>query len=159
MSSDTKRKIFAHNLKAQIEKTGLERIQICAMTGIKYNAMCEWIMGHRYPRVDTIDRLARFFGCRVSDLTEEQTPEEMRISSLVDVFTQLDEEGQKDLIAYARFKLSEQISNEAEDMRETFARQWKMHHSPMPTQEEEDEAFEVAFAEYVEGYKRKREKK
>lgn len=155
MSSEHKRKILAHNLQMQIEKTGLERVQICAMTGIKYNALCEWLMGHRYPRVDTIDTLAKFFGCRSSELTEEQTPAELKSTALLTVFQQLPAEDQEAVLSFARYRLQESMKVDLENLRENFVKSWKEKH-PHPDDPQIDQAeMEVALSNYIETYKRR----
>ena len=108
MKDEMKRKILGMNLQRQIAKSGLDRLQICALTGIKPTALCEWINGHRYPRVENLYLLAEFFGCRVSALTEEQTPEETRAGNLLEIFYQLGEEEQKAVLDFARYKKQEQ---------------------------------------------------
>lgn len=107
MKDESKRKVLGNNLKMQIEKTGLERLQFCNLTGIKPTTLCEWINGQRYPRVESLYLMAEFFGCRVSALTEEQTPKEMRARELIELFDSLGEEEQNSIVDFARFKFQE----------------------------------------------------
>ena len=48
------------------------RKEICDDLNIKYTTFADWYNGNRYPRIDKIELLAKYFGIQKSDLIEEK---------------------------------------------------------------------------------------
>ena len=69
------KKTFSQNLKFYMDKKGIKRTQLCDDTGFGYSTVSEWINGNKYPRIDKIEKLARYFGIPKSYLIEEHPGE------------------------------------------------------------------------------------
>ena len=48
------------------------RKEICDDLNIKYTTFADWYNGNKYPRIDKIELLAKYFGIQKSDLIEEK---------------------------------------------------------------------------------------
>ena len=65
------KEVFSNNLKAFIEKSGKERSVIADDLGIPYSTLTDWVNGKKYPRINSIEKLAIYFGISKSDLIED----------------------------------------------------------------------------------------
>ncbi len=72
MSDLGNKDVFAYNLKRYMEKKGVDRNQLCSALGLKYSTVSEWITAKKYPRIDRIELLARYFAIQKSDLIERE---------------------------------------------------------------------------------------
>ena len=66
------REIFSTNLKRKMEDAGKTRMDICNALGFSYYTVTDWVKGKKMPRMDKVEKLAKYFGCLISDLIEEQ---------------------------------------------------------------------------------------
>lgn len=66
------REIFSTNLKKKMEESGKTRMDICNALGFSYYTVTDWVKGKKMPRMDKVEKLAKYFGCLISDLIEEQ---------------------------------------------------------------------------------------
>ena len=64
--------IFAYNLKRLINKSNKTRKEVCEDLGFNYYTFTDWVNGRKYPRMDKVEALAKYFGVRKSDLIEQQ---------------------------------------------------------------------------------------
>ncbi len=65
------REIFATNLKRKLEMRGVTMMDLSRSTGIPYNTIVNWSLSKTYPRIDALEKVARYFGCEKSELIEE----------------------------------------------------------------------------------------
>lgn len=65
--------IFARNLRRQMEMAGKSRMDVCKALGFSYYTYSDWVLGKKYPRMDKVEMLAKYFGCLKSDLIEDKT--------------------------------------------------------------------------------------
>jgi repressor LexA len=72
------KKIFAENLKKQMELKEKSRKDISEALGISYYTVTDWVTGKKYPRMDKVEMLADYFGILKSDLIEEKTEKELQ---------------------------------------------------------------------------------
>ena len=70
MSDIGNKDVFARNLSFYVEQSGKTRSEICEELGIAYSTFSEWINARKYPRIDKIEQLARYFGILKSQLIE-----------------------------------------------------------------------------------------
>lgn len=70
MSDIGNKEVFASNLKHYIALFKKDRNQICKELGFKYSTFSEWVNAKKYPRIDSIEILANYFGIAKSDLIE-----------------------------------------------------------------------------------------
>lgn len=74
MSNIGNKAIFSNNLRYYMRKNNLNRNDICNDLGFKYTTFTDWYNGIKYPRIDSIEMLAGYFGINKSDLIEERKP-------------------------------------------------------------------------------------
>lgn len=65
------KEVLAKNLKQFIAKSGKDRTTIAADLGLSYSTLTDWINGKKYPRINSIEKLAVYFGVSKSDLIED----------------------------------------------------------------------------------------
>lgn len=67
------RRIFSKNLQRLLEKADLLQGDLAEGIGVHKSVVSSWINCTRYPRMNTIEQIATFFGVEKSELIEEQT--------------------------------------------------------------------------------------
>lgn len=67
--------VFAKNLKRYMDDAGKTRNDICKDLGFNYYTFTSWVNGTKYPRMDKVEALARYFNIAKSDLIEEKPTE------------------------------------------------------------------------------------
>ena len=68
---------FVNNLLHYMNLRGVSQADIVVALGVSSSTVSDWTKGKKYPRVDSMQRLADFLGVRMSDLvgsTEEKNP-------------------------------------------------------------------------------------
>lgn len=70
------KQILAKNLKYYVRRSGKERATIANELGVAYTTFSSWYSGVNYPRIDKIDKMAKYFGIKPSDLIDEHTDNE-----------------------------------------------------------------------------------
>jgi hypothetical protein len=65
------KEIIAKNIQHYMNLRGKTRNDICKVLGIKYTTFTDWVKGRSYPRIDSIEKIAKYFGIEKSDLIEE----------------------------------------------------------------------------------------
>ena len=68
----THREIFSANLRRKMEEEGKTRKDICEALGFSYYTVTDWVKGKKMPRMDKVEKIAKYFNCLISDLIEEQ---------------------------------------------------------------------------------------
>lgn len=74
--SDAVKKIFARNLTRYIAQSGKTQKELADMLGVAQSTFNNWCTGVRYPRMDKVEQLARYFGIKKSDLIEDKAAQE-----------------------------------------------------------------------------------
>ena len=69
------KEVFAANFKRLRQNKDKTVADIAKDLNIPYTTMASWAQGKAYPRIDKIERLARYFGVMKSALVEEYHPE------------------------------------------------------------------------------------
>ena len=64
--------IFSTNLKRKMEESGKTRMDICNALGFSYYTITDWVNGKKMPRMDKVEKLAKYFDCLISELIEEK---------------------------------------------------------------------------------------
>lgn len=85
---DTK-EVFADNLNHYLRKSGKSRKEVCAALGFSYYTFSDWCLGRKYPRMDKVEKLAQYFGCLISDLTDEKTDADREMQKKNDAITDI----------------------------------------------------------------------
>lgn len=72
MIDKSNKEIFSNNLKFFMQQKNKTRKEICDDLNIKYTTFADWYNGNKYPRIDKIELLAKYFGIQKSNLIEEK---------------------------------------------------------------------------------------
>ena len=72
MSNIGNKETFAKNLNFYLDTTGKTQKEVAEAIGVAPASLNEWIKGKKYPRIDKIEMLAKYFGILKSDLIEEK---------------------------------------------------------------------------------------
>lgn len=85
------RNIFAENLRRLMDEAGKTRKDICEALGISYFTVSSWVNGSKYPRMDKVEMLAKYFGVSKSDLIEDRETEakKKKVDVAVDIVVRL----------------------------------------------------------------------
>lgn len=62
---------MAKNIKYYMNLHNKTRQDVCDALGISYSTFSDWVNANKYPRIDKIEMLAKYFGVSKSDLVEE----------------------------------------------------------------------------------------
>lgn len=65
------KQVMARNIQRLMEQNGKTRMDLCNDLGLKYTTVTDWLKGNTYPRIDAIEKMARYFGVNKVDLVEE----------------------------------------------------------------------------------------
>lgn len=74
MTAIGNKQIFADNLSYYMKKKKVDRNQLCEDLGFKYSTVSEWLSAKKYPRIDSIEKMANYFGIVKSQLIEKNEP-------------------------------------------------------------------------------------
>jgi len=66
------RKTMGDNILFYMTRAGIERRDFAKAIGVPYSSLTDWINGRAYPRIDKIEKMARYFGIEKADLVEER---------------------------------------------------------------------------------------
>lgn len=79
--------IFSRNLRYQMEIHNKTRQDISDALGISYFTVTSWANGSKYPRMNKVEQLAKYFGILISDLVEEKTEEHREMQKKNDIIS------------------------------------------------------------------------
>lgn len=71
MTNIGNKEVFARNLQHFITVAGIDRNKLCEDLDFKYSTVSEWLAANKYPRIDKIEILAKYFKVKKSDLIED----------------------------------------------------------------------------------------
>ncbi|WP_317405278.1 helix-turn-helix transcriptional regulator [Megamonas funiformis] len=72
MTNKSNKEIFSNNLRLFMKQKNKSRKEICDDLNIKYTTFADWYNGNKYPRIDKIELLAKYFNIQKSDLIENK---------------------------------------------------------------------------------------
>lgn len=96
---------FIQNLKDLMYKNNINQTELANKLGVTKATVSGWLSGKYVPRANVAQDICNIFGVEMSDLLTKKEPAEIdRLKNeIMTVFRGLDEDGQKQLLAYARF--------------------------------------------------------
>lgn len=65
------KEIMSKNIKYYLSRKHLNVKDFAKQLGFKYTTVLDWVNGNTYPRIDKIEKMAKYFGVNKSDLVEE----------------------------------------------------------------------------------------
>lgn len=72
MTSKYDLNVFANNLKMYMDLHGKSRKDMCEALGISYYTFSDWCNAKKFPRINSLETLANYFGVEKSDLLEDK---------------------------------------------------------------------------------------
>lgn len=75
------KEIFSRNLNYYAKEKGKTRPEMAEAIGVSYYTYVDWSNGKKFPRMDKVEKLARYLGIKISDLVEERTIEKKPVES------------------------------------------------------------------------------
>ena len=81
--------IFSKNLKLFMMKIGKDRKEVADDLGIPYSTLTDWINGKKYPRIDNMEKIAKYFGVSKSNLIEDFEEKQKDNDVLASIIVQL----------------------------------------------------------------------
>ena len=110
MTSLGNKQIMADNIAHYMKLKGIDRNQLCEDLDFKYSTVSEWLSANKYPRIDSIEKMANYFGVSKSKLIEKHEPTELigdcktgntpQEEALLSNYRQLNPDGQKKVDDY-----------------------------------------------------------
>ena len=70
------KEIMSKNIKYYLSRKHLNVKDFAKQLGFKYTTVLDWVNGNTYPRIDKIEKMAKYFGVNKSDLVEEHKDNE-----------------------------------------------------------------------------------
>ncbi|WP_254258587.1 helix-turn-helix domain-containing protein [Lactobacillus crispatus] len=70
------KEIMAKNIKYYMDKKSISRQKLSDDLNIKYTTLATWLQADSYPRINSIEKMAKYFGIDKSDLVEEHKDNE-----------------------------------------------------------------------------------
>lgn len=67
--------IFSYNLKFYMTENRKSRKEVADAIGVSYFTFTDWVKGKTFPRMDKVEKLAKYFGIKISDLIEKKSIE------------------------------------------------------------------------------------
>ena len=65
------KEIMSKNIKFYLNRKNLNVKDFAKQLGFKYTTVLDWVNGNTYPRIDKIEKMAKYFGVSKADLVEE----------------------------------------------------------------------------------------
>lgn len=72
MNGEWSKEIMAKNLRYYMEAFGKNQKEMAAIAGVSAPTFNDWLKEKKYPRIDKIERMAKYFGILKSDLIEDK---------------------------------------------------------------------------------------
>lgn len=82
MTSKYDLNVFANNLKMYMDLHGKSRKDMCEALGISYYTFSDWCNAKKFPRINSLEALANYFGIEKSDLLENKKEKPTNTSEL-----------------------------------------------------------------------------
>lgn len=82
MTSKYDLNVFANNLKKYMDLHGKSRKDVCEALGISYYTFSDWCNAKKFPRINSLEALANYFGIEKSDLLENKEKKSTNTSEL-----------------------------------------------------------------------------
>ena len=75
------KEVFSYNLNFYMKERSKTRKDVADAIGVSYFTFTDWVKGKTYPRMDKVEKLAKYFGIKISDLIEVKAIEEKPVES------------------------------------------------------------------------------
>lgn len=102
MNEQTFLEIFSRNLRNYMYANALSQKDLADRLGVGTTSVYNWCNGIKSPRMDKVDKMCEIFGCRRSDLIEDEPHAEMvcEENGIYKIFTPQEQAQARRLWAY-----------------------------------------------------------
>ena len=103
--------VMANNIKRYLQQFGKTQKELCETLGFKETTVSSWMSGKSYPRIDRIEKMAKYFGVKKADLIEDHLEDVYMVKlnkkekDLIQKYRKLDIDIQEDIDDYLNVKL------------------------------------------------------
>lgn len=103
--------VMANNIKRYLQQFGKTQKELCETLGFKETTVSSWMSGKSYPRIDRIEKMAKYFGVKKADLIEDHSEDVYMVKlnkkekDLIQKYRKLDIDTQEDIDDYLNMKL------------------------------------------------------
>lgn len=109
MPVDEIKRLFSINLKRIMLENGKTQSEIVKDLSFRQATVSDWLNGKKYPRMDKIEMLARYFRISIDELISVSKQEKMSLSSLelalIKKYRQLSASDKQEILNMIDFKL------------------------------------------------------
>ena len=97
--------VMARNITRLMAEKGVKSVEVCEALNFKPSTFSDWINAKKYPRIDKIEMMAKYFGVSKADLVEDEYRSKEIVLSyeeqeIIKAYRKLSKD-QKDMIASA----------------------------------------------------------
>lgn len=100
---------IANNIKRYRTILHMEQAELAKLLNISNKTISSWECGRTEPRMGMVEEMCRIFGCTKDELigTTQDQAQDQTEQELIFIYRGMNEEGQTDLIKYARYLSSQ----------------------------------------------------
>lgn len=84
MSNLENKEVMAENIRYYMKRSGKTQAEMAEIVGVSHSSFNEWINGKKYPRIDKIEIMAKYFNIAKSDLIEKREEIQENNDTIVD---------------------------------------------------------------------------
>lgn len=84
MSIEKQRKVFSENLRRYLMETGRTQKELADAVGVSEGSASDWLNARTYPRMDKLQKIAEFLGCKKLDLIESPVVADVNVNALAE---------------------------------------------------------------------------
>lgn len=89
MSALGNREVMAENLRHYVDRSGKTQKELSEVFGVATSTFNDWMKAKNYPRIDKIEKMAKYFGILKSDLIERRTEDREEMKKKNDAMTDI----------------------------------------------------------------------
>lgn len=102
------REVFVRNITMLMSERRIRQVDIAKALSASTTTVSDWVNGKKYPRIDTMQKLADFFEVSMKELTTERGDETIEARTFTRYFQQLNEDQKRFVIQSMKGLLREQ---------------------------------------------------
>lgn len=76
------KEVFSRNLNYYMNERGKSRTDVADAIGVSYFTFTDWVKGKKFPRMDKVEKLAKYFNVKISDLIEPMKTHPVELAEL-----------------------------------------------------------------------------
>lgn len=103
------KEVMAKNIQRLMDYNNVKAVDVCNAIDCKANTFSDWIHAKSYPRIDKIEKMARYFNVSKAELVEDISKQPILTDIEIGMIEHMrqDKSFQDRIMAYAKFLLSE----------------------------------------------------